>query len=94
MPEFRSKCDKLVSGSYANTRICIDKLVGQIKQKDQVINHLLVSLKNLTCKYQSKIPPATNTEAFSKNISAALQSKIKKTDIQYGKEILTDELAK
>ena len=43
--EFKSKSDKLVSSPCTNSRICIDKLEGQIKQKDQVINHLLVSLK-------------------------------------------------
>ena len=92
--EFKSKCHKLVSSSYDDSRIYIDRLEGQIEQKDQVVNHQLASLKNLSSKYQSTVPPTTNTEVLGKDIFPALQSKIKKTGVQYSKEILPDKLAK
>ena len=39
------------------------------------------------------VPPATNADVFSKDISAAFQRRIK-TSIQYSKEMLTYELGK
>ena len=45
--EFKTTCDKLVFSFYANSSIYSDKLEGEIRQKDQVINRLLVSLKKL-----------------------------------------------
>ena len=62
--EFNCKCVKLVSSSYANNSIYIDELEAQIKQKHQVINHLLIPLKNVTCKYQSTVPLAANSDVF------------------------------
>ena len=45
---FKEKCEELVSKSYANGMIHIEKLEKEIKNKDQIINHLLVSLESLT----------------------------------------------
>ena len=44
---FKEKCKELVSKSQANGMVHIEKLVKEIKSKDQIINHLLVSLENL-----------------------------------------------
>ena len=45
---FKVKCEELVSTSYANSLVHIEKLEKEITGKDQIINHLLVSLENLT----------------------------------------------
>ena len=45
---FKEKCEELVSKSYANGMVHIEKLEKEIKSKDQIINHLLVSLESLT----------------------------------------------
>ena len=46
---FKAKCEKLVSKSYANRMVHIEKLKKEIKNKDQIINHLLFSLKTVSC---------------------------------------------
>ena len=57
-------------------------LEGQIK-KDQFINHLIKSLKNLANKCWSTVPPATSAEDFSKGISPSFQTiKIKNELVQ------------
>ena len=45
---FKEKCEELVSKSYANGMVHVEKLEKEIKSKDQIINHLLVSLESLT----------------------------------------------
>ena len=45
---FKEKCEDLVSTSYTNGMVHIEKLEKEIKSKDQIINHLLVSLESLT----------------------------------------------
>ena len=45
---FKEKCEELVSKSYSNGMVHIEKLEKEIKSKDQIINHLLVSLERLT----------------------------------------------
>ena len=45
---FKEKCEELVSKSYANGMVYFEKLEKEIKSKDQIINHLLVSLEGLT----------------------------------------------
>ena len=45
---FKEKCEELVSNSYANEMVHIEKLEKEIKSKDRIINHLLVSLESLT----------------------------------------------
>ena len=57
-------------------------LEGQI-EKDQFINDLLKSLKNLANKCWSTVPPATSAEDFSKGISPSFQTiKIKNELVQ------------
>ena len=45
---FQAKCEKLVFKSYANSMAHIKELAKEIKNKCQIINHLLFSLENLT----------------------------------------------
>ena len=45
---FKEKCEELVSKSYANGMVHMEKLEKEIKSKDQIINHLLLSLESLT----------------------------------------------
>ena len=45
---FKEKREELVSKSYVNGMVHIEKLENEIKRKDQIINHLLVSLESLT----------------------------------------------
>ena len=45
---FKGKCENILSKSYTNSMVHIEKLEKEIKNKDQIINHLLVSLENLT----------------------------------------------
>lgn len=45
---FKEKSERLVLKSYANSTIHTEKLEKEIKKKDQIINHLLVFLENLT----------------------------------------------
>ena len=45
---FKEKREELVSKSYVNGIVHIEKLEKEIKSKDQIINHLLVSLERLT----------------------------------------------
>ena len=45
---FKEKCEELVSKSCANGMVHIEKLEKEIKSKDQIINHLLVSLESFT----------------------------------------------
>ena len=50
---FNTKCEKLVSKSYADSMVYIEKLEKEIRNKDQIVNHLLVSLENLTRYHNS-----------------------------------------
>ena len=45
---FKEECEELVSKSYAYGMVHIEKLEKEIKSKDQLINHLFVSLESLT----------------------------------------------
>ena len=45
---FKTKFEKLVSKSYANSIVHIEKLEKEIKNKNQITNDLLASLENLT----------------------------------------------
>ena len=45
---FKEKCEELISKSYSNGMVHIEKLEKEIKSKDQIINHLLISLERLT----------------------------------------------
>ena len=46
---YKEKCEELVSKSYANGMVYIEKLEKEAKSKDQIINNPLVSLESLTC---------------------------------------------
>ena len=45
---FKERCEELVSKSYVNGMVHIEKLEKEIKSKDQIINHLFVCLESLT----------------------------------------------
>ena len=45
---FKVKSQNLVSKSYANSMVNIKKLEKKKKNKDQIINHLLIFLENIT----------------------------------------------
>ena len=45
---FKVKYQNLVSKSYANSMVHIEKLEKKKKNKDQIINHLLIFLENIT----------------------------------------------
>ena len=45
---FKKKCEELISKSYANGMVHIEKLEKEIRSKYHKINHLLVSVESLT----------------------------------------------
>ena len=45
---FKEKCEELVSKSYANGMVHIEKLEKETKSKDQITNNLFVSIERLT----------------------------------------------
>ena len=56
----KEKCEELVSKSYSNGMVHIEKLEKEIKSKDQIIDHLLISLESLT-RYPNTIAVIDDT---------------------------------
>lgn len=62
---FKSKCETLVSKSYANNRAYIERLETEIKQKDELIKRLLISIENITSSSNMDISSnASITETY------------------------------
>ena len=62
---FKTKFEKLVSKSYANSIVHIEKLEKEIKNKNQITNDLLASLENLT-RYPNRNVVINNTVTSSR----------------------------
>ena len=70
---FKENCEELVSKSYTNGMVHIEKFEKEIKSKDQIINHLLLSLESLT-RYPNRNAQIDDTVSLPGSLETRTQS--------------------